>query len=1013
MAPLVYFALVKEIMRLRLSLIILFLTFAGAQAQKTAANEDRIKIYNTALELYDKQLYNAAISNFMEFMPFATDAVTISDVEYYIASCKLKLLHNNALSNMLDFMERYPNSRKLNNANLEVGDYYFNTGKYKVALSYYKKVAETSLNNSERQTLAYRKGYCLFKAGKYKEAKEQLKPLTNSDNPYRTEATYYYGYVCYLDKDYREALKAFKQIEDKDIGATKLYIAEIYYLSNEYQKAIDYAKGKDFAELNNKRDLLLGKCHYRLGEYAKAQEYFDNCRYKLEELSPSEAYEIGYTYYSNKQCAKSSILFERIANTGDAMAQSASYHLGDCYLKAGKKQNAYNAFYEAQRTDFDKNIQEEAMFAYAKLAQELEFQSKAITAYRKFIENFPNSKYFNDASKYLATLLYNSSDYKAAVEVLETMSIKDETTRELYQKILFLRAEELFIQRDFNLSESTFKKSMSYRIDQGIYNECLFWLAEIEYIRGSNERAREGYQKFIESIDKKKHKYYPNALYGLAYTYYNQKKYAEAANYFNLYKNSIGYTLPENMFHDASLRLGDCYFATRQYNEAIDAYTYIVSNKKSGADYAMYQQGIIYGLQKKFSNKVNILKKIPRDFPNSPYIPEAIFQTADVYENQENYPEAIRQYKYLIEDYPHSSLVNDCHFRLATIYYRQANYQSAIDEYKFIVSNYPGTSEAQKSIKFAESAYKKLDQIKEYLAWVKTIPNVNISTSKEDSLFYDAAYRKFEKNNYSGALSDFKYYLSNFSNGFFVLNANYYAGLCCSELKDKENAVSYFKTVVELPNSEFKEDAILKTANYYIEKNDCENGLKYYELLEKYGTNSVALRKALFYQIQCNNKSGNRVVSFEKAKRLIKIDAITNAERGLSNNTIALHLFLDSAYYNSAKAKYRQTFKSQQDVYAAEAKYYEALILYTMDSMDKCKKSITELYHQYSGYTYWLGKSFILLSDYYLKKGDEFQAKATLNNVLENFEEEEIKAIAREKLTAIENKNKPAPDSGD
>src|SRR5262245_47783980 len=88
-------------------------------SQKTAANEDKIKLYNTALELYDKELYNAAISNFKEYLPYATDVVNISDVEYYIASCKLKLLHNNALSNMLDFMERYPQSRKVNNANLE------------------------------------------------------------------------------------------------------------------------------------------------------------------------------------------------------------------------------------------------------------------------------------------------------------------------------------------------------------------------------------------------------------------------------------------------------------------------------------------------------------------------------------------------------------------------------------------------------------------------------------------------------------------------------------------------------------------------------------------------------------------------------------------------------------------------------------------------------------------------------------------------------------------------------
>src|SRR6187401_2665983 len=100
-------------------------------SQKTAANEDKIKLYNTALELYDKQLYNAAISNFNDYLPYATDAVNISDVEYYIASCKLKLMHNNALANMLDFIERYPQSRKVNNANLEIGDYYFNIAKFK------------------------------------------------------------------------------------------------------------------------------------------------------------------------------------------------------------------------------------------------------------------------------------------------------------------------------------------------------------------------------------------------------------------------------------------------------------------------------------------------------------------------------------------------------------------------------------------------------------------------------------------------------------------------------------------------------------------------------------------------------------------------------------------------------------------------------------------------------------------------------------------------------------------
>ncbi len=998
-------------------LLLLFCVFSFHKgfSQKTAANEDKIKLYNTALELYDKELYNAAISNFKDYLPYATDAVNVSDVEYYIASCKLKLMHNNALSNMLDFIERYPTSRKVNNANLAVGDYYFNISKYKSALTYYKKVETYGLGKDENQKLAFRKGYCYFKSGKFKEARETLYPLTNTDNPYQDQATYYYGYVSYMEKDYRPALAAFRKVENKEgMGAVKLYIAEIYYLQDDHQKAIDYALGKDFGELNNKRDMLLGKCYYRLGDYEKAQAYFESSRYKIAELTNAEAYEIGYTYYINKNCTMSSQLFEKIANTGDAMAQSASYHLGDCFLKTGKKQNAFNAFYEAQRTEFDKGIQEEAMFTYAKLAQELEYPNKAIAAYQKFNEQFPKSDHKNEARKNLATLLYSSNDYKTAVTVMEDMTISDDPTRELFQKIMFLRAQELFLQNDYNAASEMFKKSLTIKIDNGIVGQCYFWLGEIEYKQKKNDNARMYYQKFMDNAESRKTKYYPDAIYGIAYTYYNQQKYAEAANYFNKYKTTIGYTLPEAMFHDATLRLGDCYFALSNYNAALDAYTYIISNKKNGADYAMFQQGMIYGLQDKPTNKINILKKISRDFPMSPYIPDAIFQTAEAYNlSMENYVEAERNYKYLIEDYPNSPLVKTAHEKLGSIYYTQGDYPKAIAEYKFIAANYPGTPEAQKAIKNAEIVYKKQGNIKEYLDWVKTIPNVNISTSKEDSLYYDAAVRKYNAGNCSGATKDFEEYLNNFGSGFFVLNAHYYISLCYLDMNQANKAIPHLKYLADYQNSEFKEEALLKLSAIYRENKDCETGLHYFEELEKYSSNQNTSKFAIISQMVCLNKSNNREKAKNKAEQLLKYDPLTNEEKGESNNTIA-RFYLNDSMYKVAKAYFYKTLKNQQDEYAAEAKYYEAYIYFMQDSLDKCKKSIDQFSNQFSNYDYWLDMTFILLADFYLKKGDMFQAKATLNSILEDSKDPQIKDIARRKLDALEPaKKKSENDEGD
>jgi hypothetical protein len=57
-----------------------------------------------------------------------------------------------------------------------------------------------------------------------------------------------------------------------------------------------------------------------------------------------------------------------------------------------------------------------------------------------------------------------------------------------------------------------------------------------------------------------------------------------------------------------------------------------------------------------------------------------------------------------------------------------------------------------------------------------------------------------------------------------------------------------------------------------------------------------------------------------------------------------------------------------------------------------------------SPHQYWLAKSFLLLSDIYMKNGDEFQAKHTLTSIIENYPEQNdgIMAATKQKLQQIE-----------
>jgi TolA-binding protein len=93
--------------------------------------------------------------------------------------------------------------------------------------------------------------------------------------------------------------------------------------------------------------------------------------------------------------------------------------------------------------------------------------------------------------------------------------------------------------------------------------------------------------------------------------------------------------------------------------------------------------------------------------------------------------------------------------------------------------------------------------------------------------------------------------------------------------------------------------------------------------------------------------------------------------------------------------------KETKNVMAAESKYSIASIQWMKKDYKKSKKTIFELAENYSAYEYWVAKGYILLADIYLIEKDAFQAKATLQSIIENYEGADLKQIAIDKMKAI------------
>lgn len=69
----------------------------------------------------------------------------------------------------------------------------------------------------------------------------------------------------------------------------------------------------------------------------------------------------------------------------------------------------------------------------------------------------------------------------------------------------------------------------------------------------------------------------------------------------------------------------------------------------------------------------------------------------------------------------------------------------------------------------------------------------------------------------------------------------------------------------------------------------------------------------------------------------------------------------------------------------AEAKYMKAQIAYQQKKLDVVEKEVLNFAEMNTPFQYWIGKSFLLLGKTYLDKDDAFQAKATVQSVLDGY----------------------------
>ena len=986
--------------------LVIFLTMASfftTYAQQTAVYTNAMVDYQKALELYDAKQYLTAQALFDDVGKQSKNEEIKANCAYYIANCAVRLNQRNADELMEQFVHDYPTSTKRNSAYIDVADYYFENGKYPYALKWYEKVNQNGLSNNEKERFYFNNGYALFKAKDKKGAKNYFKKVENSQK-YGSQAKYYLGFIEYQSDNYEEANDLFSQVQEEDKFKERLayFQADMNYKLGNFEKAIDLATQQlplaqdreERSELNK----IVGESFFQLKEYDKALPYLQEYKGKKGRWNNVDFYQLGYIYYKRGEYLAAISEFNKIIEGNDKVVQNAYYHLGECYVKTDKKQEALNAFRNAAFMDFDAEIKKDAWLQYAKISYEIGNPYQTVPeVLASYLEKYPESEAKTEIEKLLIDSYITSKNYKEALVLLEKNNNPD--FKPAYQKVAFYRAIEIFNEGNYQEAIKHFDKSLSEPVDEVFVARATFWKAESQYLLTDYEAALTGFKIFSEKSVSNQLKEVENLDYNLAYTNFKLKKYDQAIQHFESHINKN--KEDKIRLNDAYLRVGDSYFVTSDYWKGMEAYNEAIKLNGVDADYAHFQKAISYGYVRKDNEKITDLLSFLSNYPKSPLQDDALFELGNTYVKINKNEKAIEAYDKLNYSYPKSSYTARALLKQGSIFYLDAKNEQALNKFRRVVANYPGTAEANQAVAQAREIYVDLGRVDEYSAWVKGLDFVEVDNEDLDNATYESAEKQYLDNKTAGAIKGFENYIKEFPNGLHALQANFYLAQLYFKENRKSETISHYQFVINKERNEFTEQALARLSQVHLENKDWQKAIDVLLRLEveaDFPQNIIFSQSNLmkaYYQLD----KYDQAVSY--AKKVLDNDKIDNKIKSDAQVIIARSAIkLDDL--DQAKGSYAEVQKIATGALAAEALYYDAFFKNREEKYEKSNEKVQKLVKDFSGYKYYGSKGLVLMAKNFYALGDAYQATYILESVIENFSDyEDVVAEAKAELQRI------------
>lgn len=996
-----------------LSLTFSFLSLISVKGQSSLNFTSESTLYRNGLEMLNQGKYLAASKSFEHYLDQGADPIMLADAQYYVGFCALQLKNQNGEALIEAFIAAYPNHTKASLAYYELGSLKYNEKNYQLAIKYFEKLYFPKLSKELQYDGKFKLAYSYFTKQKFDKAYELFNYLKREQNRYQYPSSYYAGFLNFENGEYDRAFYDFSRAEKNAAYAPIVpsLQVKVLYKQKRYDELIEYGlnslkdpKIKEKAEIN----LYLGEAYFQKNNFKQASQFYNGyLKGRSGSGSPDRdlLFRIAYVQMESGSQGDAIESFKKVALINDTLGYFSSFYLGSLYIKTGNKNYAISAFKISKANSYNSELEEESLFQYAKLNLDIENFDEAINSINEYKSKYPGSARVENIDEILTEAYLNSKNYDKALQHIENMKYRSARINKAYQQIAFFKGTELFNNSQFYPAVQMFNKSLQQPLAENFVIKANFWKAEAYSIALKYSDAVEAYAAIFRADTKRNSPEYKDSRYGIGYAYYNLKEYAKAQGHFKYYIDRASSTGNEKKYRDALIRLGDCYYAQKQYQKSLNVFDEAILFDRQLADYCYFRKGVVYGIMSNIDAANKSFDVVLRNYPDSRYTDNTLYQKGQFNFENGSYSLAIDLFTKLINGYPQSNYVP---YALQSRAISSTNIgldQVAAADYKMILSKYSTHEIANNALLGLQQVSQKTgdtDAFDEYLALFR---KANPKSNQLESIEFEAAKSQYFNQQYDQAIARLDRFLLTYPNSGFAIEAKYLSADAYYRIQDIENALkNYYSISNEISFNRYNR-IIQRIAELEYASNNFEKSMEYFTLLERIAATNKEQLAAWSGLMKSNFNLDQYTESIVYAKQILEAGQVA-----LNAKNEAL-LLIGKAYLalgEKAQAKdyLAQTFESAKDENGAEALYLIAEMLYKSELYQESIDKLFELNSNFSIYELWLGKSFLLIADNYLAIGEDFQAKATLQSVIDNSPIAEIIDQAELKLLTLEEKAK-------